>query len=302
MMIMIDLSYPTIDNIMDEIAKVGEDVLLYKLDISRAFRNLRIDPRDYGVMGLQWDHNYYVDVSVAFGYKHGSAQMQRLRDTIRHVMTSQRYAVFPYIDDIIGVQSAVDAQRAFDTLKALVDNLGLPINPKKLVSPAKQVICMGILIDVENNILKIPDRKMAEIKSLCKKWAQKTTAIKRQLKSLLEKLLYIHCCVRPSRLFVNRMLALLRNSHNDCNIHLTDTFQRKTRDEVLALYARSIWLLIASNDIQTQYCHVQGVNNVYADRLLRWFSKDIEGDIKDILHSKTWHQVTQSCFIPNYNI
>ena len=29
-----DLSYPTIGNIVDEIAKVGEDVLLYKLDIS----------------------------------------------------------------------------------------------------------------------------------------------------------------------------------------------------------------------------------------------------------------------------
>ena len=107
-------------------------------------------------MGLQWDRNYYVDVSVAFGYKHGSAQMQRLGDTIRHVMTSQRYAVFPYIDDIIGIQSTVNAQKAFDTLKALVDNLGLPINPKKLVPRAKKVICMGILVDVEDNILKIP--------------------------------------------------------------------------------------------------------------------------------------------------
>ena len=92
-----DLSYPTIDNIVDEIAKVGEDVLLYKLDISRAFHNLLIDPRDYGVMGLQWDHNYYIDVSVAFGYKHGSEQMQRLGDTIKLVMTSQSYAVSPIL-------------------------------------------------------------------------------------------------------------------------------------------------------------------------------------------------------------
>ena len=375
-----DLSYPTIDNIVDEIANVGKDVLLYKLDISRAFQNLRIDPRDYGVMGLQWHHNYYVDVSVAFGYKHGSAQMQRLGDTIRHVMTSQRYAVFPYIDDIIGIQSAVNAQKAFDTLKALVDNLGLPINPKKLVPPAKKVICMGILVDVEDNILKIPDEKMAEIKSLCKQWTQKITATKRQLQSLLGKLLYIHRCVRPSRLFLNRMLALLRSSHNDHHIRLTDTFKRdiawfnvfldrfngktmihnqgspqvhafvdaslsgvgaiwednvyaatyppgftqnlsivhleliniwvmlniwgkywghklvkiwcdneavvhiltsgKTRDEVLALYARSIWLLLASNDIQTQYSHVQGVKNVYADRLSRWFSKDMKEILK----------------------
>ena len=60
-------SYPTIDNIVNETAKTGEDVLLYKLDINRAFQNLQIDPKDYGVMGLQWGLNYYIDISVAFG-------------------------------------------------------------------------------------------------------------------------------------------------------------------------------------------------------------------------------------------
>ena len=74
----------------------------------------------------------------------------------------------------------------------------------------------------------------------------------------------------------------------------------KTRDEVLALYARSIWLLLASNDIQTQYSHVRGVNNVYADRLSRWFSKDIEGDIKDILHAKTWYHALFLIIIYNF--
>ena len=51
-------------------------------------------------------------------------------------------------------------------MKAMFDNLGLRINPKKLVSLAKQVICICILVDVENNMLKIPD-KMKEIKELC---------------------------------------------------------------------------------------------------------------------------------------
>ena len=144
------LSYPTIDNV-DEITKVGEVVLLYKLDISRAFHYLRIDPGDYGVMGLHWDHNNNIDVTVVFGYKHGSTQMQRLRDTIRHIMMSRRFAVFSYID-IIGIQRAVDAHKSFDTLKALVGNIGL-------VCLAKQFICMGILVDVQNNILKVPDEK-----------------------------------------------------------------------------------------------------------------------------------------------
>ena len=72
---------------MDEIAKVDKNVLVYKLDISHSFRNFRIDPRDYGVMGLQWGHSYYVEVSMAFGYKHGSVQKLRLGDTIQHMIS-----------------------------------------------------------------------------------------------------------------------------------------------------------------------------------------------------------------------
>ena len=54
------ICYLKIDNIVDEIAKVCKDVLLYTLDTSQDFRNLWIDPRD-----LQWSHNYYADRTVA---------------------------------------------------------------------------------------------------------------------------------------------------------------------------------------------------------------------------------------------
>ena len=60
------------DDIVGHIAHSNDNLLLYKLDISRAFRNLRIDPLDYGVMGIHWDDQYFIDVSVAFGFKHGS--------------------------------------------------------------------------------------------------------------------------------------------------------------------------------------------------------------------------------------
>ena len=46
------LSYPSVDDIVNHIANSNDNLLLYKLDRSRAFRNLRIDPLDYGVMGI----------------------------------------------------------------------------------------------------------------------------------------------------------------------------------------------------------------------------------------------------------
>ena len=136
------LSYPSVDDIVGHIAHSNDNLLLYKLDISRAFRNLRIDPLDYGVMGIHWDDQYFIDVSVAFGFKHGSAQMQRLGDLIRHEMAKQDFPVYPYIDDIIGIQDQARAEVAFQTLQNLIDNLGLPINAKKLVAPTKSMVCM----------------------------------------------------------------------------------------------------------------------------------------------------------------
>ena len=52
---------------------------------------------------------------------------------------------------------------------------------------------------------------------------------KKQLQSLLGHLLYVHKCVKPARFFLNRMLKLLKNSHNAPYIKLTATFHRDLR-------------------------------------------------------------------------
>ena len=41
------LSLPTIDNITQKIRKYGKGSLIYKIDISRAFRHVKIDPDSY---------------------------------------------------------------------------------------------------------------------------------------------------------------------------------------------------------------------------------------------------------------
>ena len=69
----IKLAYPTIDNLVAQISKLGPHALLYKVDLQRAYRNLRVDPLDYPALGLKWDDKIYVDVALAFGYKGGAS-------------------------------------------------------------------------------------------------------------------------------------------------------------------------------------------------------------------------------------
>ena len=65
------LKYPTIDHILDAIVDVGKDTLLFKVDLKCAYRNLRTDPSNLSVLGLQWRNQRYVDLSVPFGLNSG---------------------------------------------------------------------------------------------------------------------------------------------------------------------------------------------------------------------------------------
>ena len=65
---------------------------------------------------------------------------------------------------------------------------------------------------------------MKEFKQLCHSWNDKSSCTKTQLQSLLGSLLYITKCVRPARVFLNRMLTLLKNNHNSARIKLNKDF------------------------------------------------------------------------------
>ena len=48
------LTYPSIDNITDQVLHLGRGCKIFKVDISRAFRHVPIDPRDLDLLGLHW--------------------------------------------------------------------------------------------------------------------------------------------------------------------------------------------------------------------------------------------------------
>ena len=58
------LSFPTIDDITEVVKKVGKGAHLYKIDVSRAFRHVRLDPHNYDLLGLNWKGVMYVDTML----------------------------------------------------------------------------------------------------------------------------------------------------------------------------------------------------------------------------------------------
>ena len=219
------LTLPSIDYITNKVLELGKDSLIYKIDISRAFRHIKIDPRDYNLLGLKFD-SYYIDTCLPFGFRHGSAIFQRVSDAIRYMMLHKGYHVTNYIDDIIGQATLSQAEAAFDTLYDLLGELGLDISEKKLVRPSTKASCLGVVINTQDFTVSVPEDKLDQIRDYCVSWQNRTRCTKRDLQSLLGKLLYVTKCVRSSRPFLNRMLELLRKADKQVKIGLTDEFKR----------------------------------------------------------------------------
>ena len=121
-----------------------ENPKLIKVDIARAFPNVRIDPGDALNLCIAHGGQYFLDNSLAFGPVHGTAICQRITDAIRRIMASTGIPIWNYIDDLFACIRAAEVDQAFACLKELVQDLGLPIKDDKLVSPSDRMVCMGI--------------------------------------------------------------------------------------------------------------------------------------------------------------
>ena len=104
--------------------------------------------------------------------------------------------------------------------------LGFEISEKKVVQPATKVTCLGVDIDTVEFTVSITPDKVTEILSECLSWVERNECTKKQLQSLLGKLLYVTKCVRISRPFLNRMLDLLRAADKVTKISLNMDFKR----------------------------------------------------------------------------
>ena len=107
------LKYPTIDMVIQTIKEIGPNALLYKIDLERAFRNLRVDPSVYSLLCLNWNDVTYVDVSVAFGIKIGAVACQMCMDIITHTLCQQGAWVMNYLNDYIRVANEFKVESQF---------------------------------------------------------------------------------------------------------------------------------------------------------------------------------------------
>ncbi|KAI8482867.1 cytoplasmic pattern recognition receptor signaling pathway in response to virus [Branchiostoma belcheri] len=119
------LTLPSHEAFESLIRQKGPGCLLFKRDLSRAYRQIPVDPHDYHLLGFTWQDNFYYDTSFPFGLRSAAMACQRTTNAVAYIHASQGYKCVNYIDDFGGAETPENAQRAFDALGTTFDELGL---------------------------------------------------------------------------------------------------------------------------------------------------------------------------------
>jgi hypothetical protein len=241
-----NLKLPTIDTVSQVLTLVGNNVKIFKVDLARAFRQLNLDPFDVKYMGLYWKDQLYVDTAVPFGYRHGTLCVQRVTDLIQHILFKHNgVLVLNYIDDIIDIAPDSVADVHFKITINLLNSLGFILSNSKTISPSKIPTCLGININISLGTMHIPLAKLQDVITLCQKYLNLKFITKNRLQALIGSLIYIHKAVKPARIFVNRILTLLRNMGSARRVAINRGTKRDLR-----------WFIACANAVnETNYIH-----------------------------------------------
>ena len=185
---------------------------MYKIDLARAFRQLKVDPYDFPLLCLRWRDEFFCDTSVPFGHRSGGLGCIRLTSAIGYIHSLRGHHVMTYFDDMISGELPENAERSFNHLHGLLRKLHMPISVSKLAPPSTRITCLGIEIDSTSQTLAISEQKLNEIVHKCSEVLKKKSISVKHLQFVIGLLLFIHKAVKPARIFVNRMLQSLRNS------------------------------------------------------------------------------------------
>ena len=223
----ISLTYPTIDSIVDVVISLGPGCLLYKRDLKKAYRQFPVDPRDHHLLGYTWNNQFYFDTVLTMGLRSAAMACQRSTSAVSWIFRQQGHSLFNYLDDFIGVSPPSSAVTDFQALGELLASLGLQESSDKSCSPSTVMVCLGVQLDTTQFTLSVSSERLREIEQLFEQWLTKRTATKTSIQSLVGKLIFVSKCVRQSRVFIARILALLgKLKHNHHHANLTAEFRK----------------------------------------------------------------------------
>ena len=210
------VSYISIDDAVKALKFRGSMSLMSKLDLRDAYKCIVVRPEDWHHLGSSWKNEagcteYYVDHVLPFGMRSSAMLFDLFASGLEFSMSLNGCSnVCHYLDDFFtcGAASTAECSSNLDIMLNTCDLLGMPVNPAKVFSPTTRLEFLGIVLDSELMELQMSAERLADVFDELRRWLNNYKGTKRELLSLLGKLVYLCRIIKPGRIFIRRLFDL----------------------------------------------------------------------------------------------
>ena len=117
-----------------------------------------------------------------------------------------------YLDDIgtMGPPGVAVCGKNLDIIRATCTDLGVPLAMDKPEGPRHCITFLGIEIDTQAGMLRLPADKLSRLQEVLRHWTPRKACQRHQLESLIGSLQHACRVIKPGRAFLRRMIDLLR--------------------------------------------------------------------------------------------
>ena len=205
-----ELRFPKTDEFAFRIYQLGQGCLMFKVDLSRYFRQIPLDPGDYSLIGYIVDRCIYFDKVLPMGMWSAPYIAQRITNAIAYIHQQMQFFLLNYVDDFVGAELKENIWATYQALTQLLEDLRVETSQDKVVPLTDRLEFLGITFDSNTMTMEISEQKMRDIKKELQTWFLKTSAKRREVESLVGKLQSLAKCVRAGRIFLSRLIQWIR--------------------------------------------------------------------------------------------
>ena len=155
-------------SLQDAVDLIQADDFLAKVDLSNAYRVVKINKDDYPATGLKWTFTdkdkptYMIDTCLPFGVSKSPEIFNDLTQAVRHIMAARGHPqIIAYLDDFLVVAwTSNDCFSAMNDLMSVLRMLGFRINYNKVEGPVKCLTFLGLVLCTNSMTISLPKERL----------------------------------------------------------------------------------------------------------------------------------------------
>ena len=217
------VKYPSCDDLAKLIAAKGRNCLVYKRDLEAAYNQMFMDPKDINLLGFMVKGKLYFMVTLSMGSRSSCLCCQTTTDAITYIHNKQGYNSVNYLDDMGGAERKDLAEAAFQALGEILRRIKIKESTKKACPPSTRCSFLGVLFDTTDMYMYITEERRTELEALLDEWLSKTSVTLLDLQQLLGKLSFVCNTVRSGRVFVSRIINLIKSVPREASTELPES-------------------------------------------------------------------------------